>query len=277
MKFAVIGSPISHSLSPDMHLPVLSAFDPEASYEKIFVEKGELPAFLEKVKKERFRGFNLTMPHKTDILPYLTEIEQEAKIFGSVNTVVNRKGRLCGYNTDGKGFLLSLMENGRSLKNEKLLILGAGGVARTIALKAALDGATTVIILARMPQKAAALCREIQKLGERVKGVRIGYGRDEQAPFFATDTTILVNATPRGMEGTESEFEDFSFLDALPKNALVYDLIYEPAETKLIREAKKRGLQTQNGLKMLKYQAILADRLFLDRETDSDEMCLCKA
>ena len=271
MRFAVIGDPIEHSRSPEMHLPVLMPKDPEATYEKVLVKRGGLAEWIRQVKKEDIRGFNITMPHKADIIPFLDEIEEEAELFHSVNTVVNRGGRLYGYNTDGGGFLLSLSEDGFTIKGKNLLLLGAGAAARTIALKAALEGAASVAVLARTPEKAEALCEEIGSLKTKTK---IAFGSDQGKEEYAKNADLLVNATPLGMTGADSEYDDFDFLDRLPKEALVYDLIYEPAETRLLTEARRRGMKTQNGLKMLKGQALLADRLFLDREADTGEMCL---
>lgn len=270
MRFAVIGDPIAHSRSPEMHLPVLLSVDPEATYEKVLVKRGDLAAWVERVKKEDIRGFNITMPHKEDIIHYLDEVSEEAGLFHSVNTVVNRGGRLFGYNTDSGGFLLSLSESGFEIKGKRLFLFGAGAAARTIALKAALNGAASVTVLARTPEKAEALCEEVRDLKMKTK---IASGSDREKADYATDTDLFVNATPLGMKGTDPGYESFDFLDRLPKEALVYDLIYEPAETELLAEARRRGLQTQNGLMMLKGQAILADRLFLDQEAATNKMC----
>jgi shikimate dehydrogenase len=270
MRFAVIGDPIEHSRSPEMHLPVLLPEDPEATYEKILVKRGGLADWVERVKKENIRGFNITMPHKADIIPFLDGIEREAALFHSVNTAVNRGGKLYGYNTDGGGFLLSLSENGFAIKGKRLLLLGAGAAARTIAFKSALEGAASITILARAPEKARALCEEVKGLKTEAD---IACGNSRETADCAGGIDLMVNATPLGMEGTDSEYGDIAFLDRLPKDALVYDLIYEPAETKLLAEARQRGLKTQNGLKMLKCQALLADCLFLDPETDADKMC----
>lgn len=279
MKFAVIGDPIEHSRSPEMHLPVLQKVDPEAVYEKVQIKKGGLAAWIEKVKAERYKGFNITMPHKADILPLLDGLDEEAALFRSVNTVVNRNGKLYGYNTDAGGFLLSLTESGNALKDRKILLLGAGGAARTIALKTLLEGAKAITILARRPEQTETLCTELREIAARsssrgcddaIKGGAL----QDIAQYAGENPDIVVNATPLGMAGTEAAFSDLTFLKKLPEHTLVYDLIYEPAETALLAEAKRTGHKTQNGLKMLEYQALLADLLFLDRETDPDAMRL---
>ena len=279
MKFAVIGDPIEHSRSPEMHLPVLQKSDPAAIYEKVLVKKGELAAWIDRVKAEQYGGFNITMPHKADILPFLDGIDREAELFRSVNTVVNRNGKLYGYNTDAGGFLLSLTESGEGLKGRKILLLGAGGAARTIALKALLEGAKAITILTRRPEQTEILCTELREMAARSsptgRDTAIKGGALQDITQYAEESPdIVVNATPLGMTGTETTFQDLSFLKKLPENTLVYDLIYDPAETALLAEAKRRGHRTQNGLKMLQYQALLADRLFLDRETDTETMRL---
>lgn len=286
-KFAVIGSPIGHSLSPEIHLPVLRRFFEAVEYNKVEVKKGELPEWMKRVRTEPIRGFNITMPHKTDVIPLLDGLEGDALVYGSVNTVVNRQGRLTGYNTDGEGFRLSLLQTGRGLEEANLLILGAGGVARTLVLKAISEGASQITILARNPEKAEALLREAKKtiretgiaFGESMgannkinKDMRMEYGSLDEAAERAKGADIFINATPLGMEGMESDFADLAFLKELKREALVYDLIYYPGETRLLGAASALGLSTQNGLGMLIYQGMLADRLFADEDFDFDEM-----
>lgn len=267
MRFAVIGDPIEHSLSPCIHFPVFKRLVKEGEYFKEEVKKGELGKWMKRVAADRISGFNVTMPHKTDIIAYLDELRGDARVFHSVNTVINCRGRLVGHNTDGDGFLLSLKRAGYRLKNSNLLILGAGGAARTLAIKAALEGAESVAILARTQDRAKEVADEIKSYG-----IKVHFGGLDEISFRARGSNLIINATPLGMAGTDEDFNDFSFLDRPAKGSLIFDLIYRPIRTRLLTEAKAKGLNIQNGLGMLIYQGLLADKLFLEAEFDLDVM-----
>ncbi len=270
IKLAVIGDPIEHSLSPLVHGGVMDELGIPYTYEKIQVKKGELPGFLSYVKEKGITGFNLTMPHKVDIIPYLDEMDEEAQLFDSVNTVKVEDGKLLGYNTDALGYVMSLKSKGYTVQNSRVVILGAGGVVRTLGLKFATEGAKEIRICNRTVEKAEEIAQSVQN--------RTG------VPVFADDFSpktianigkkcdIFVNATPLGMHGISGEFEDLSFVEVLPKSSLVSDLIYHPAKTKLLQKAEKQGLATINGLGMLIYQGILADELYLDKKLDREKI-----
>lgn len=268
MRFAVIGDPIEHSLSPEVHLPVLCQFCKDVSYEKAHVKLSELDVWIDRARRDKIDGFNVTMPLKSAIIPLLDRIEGDAGVFQSVNTVVNKNGRLYGYNTDGEGFSLSLLDNGFKLKDSNILLLGGGGVARTIALKAALEGAGQIIILGRTVGKILEICSEVRKYNKEIK-IRYGNLEDiEDMVDHVKSTHILINATPLGMTGVSDDFEHLDFLNILPQEALVMDLVYDPPVTRFLIRAKNQGLNTLNGLGMLIYQGILADRLFLNMDLD---------
>ncbi len=265
LSLAVIGDPIEHSLSPDIHLPILHQFGLGQSYQKIQVAKGDLPAFLKQAKAEHLDGFNLTMPHKLDILPLLDEIDPTAALLGSVNTVVCQNGRMTGYNTDAAGFYLALARLSFSPQQENLVILGAGGAARALAMQGALSGAQKITLLGRTPSGVEALAA---RLAEQIPTLRVATGALTPADMATAceDAGLLVNTTPKGMAGSgQPDWEDLSFLSALPKKAVVADIIYHPGKTRLLEAAEKIGLHAQNGLWMLIYQAILADEKFLMR------------
>lgn len=259
LNLAVIGDPISHSLSPKVHGAALEALDVAYTYEKVQVKKGELEQFLAYAQEKGIHGFNLTMPHKVDILPYLTEIDAAAERFQSVNTVKIADGKLYGYNTDAGGYTEALTYAGYDFSDSRVVILGAGGVVRTLALEAAYQGAKTITVLNRTKEKAEAVCKMVQG-----KTTVSAYKMEREILCEACQTCdILIQGTPLGMHGVEEEWEDLSFLECLPKDALVSDLIYNPKQTKFLQEADKRGLATMNGLGMLIYQALLADSIYL--------------
>lgn len=264
--YAVIGAPIIHSLSPAIHGAVFESLGCALPYRAFHVPPSRLPVFVERVRRSNIAGFNITIPHKQAIMPLLDEIDSEAQLCGSVNTVVKSQGRLIGYNTDMDGLCSSLKDHGSGFAKQKVLILGAGGAAGSIAFKAARAGADKVAILARRLEQA-------DEAAERARlhsGSKINTGPliPESMKRAAAGADLLINCTPLGMHGIAADFEFFDFLDHLPSGAVVCDLIYKPAKTKLLLEAEKRGLTILNGLGMLIHQAILADEHYLNKKLD---------
>lgn len=270
LNLAVIGDPIAHSLSPAVHASALSALDVPYTYERIQVKKGELASFLVYAKEKNITGFNLTMPHKVDILPFLYEMDEAAERFQSVNTVHVKDGKLYGYNTDAGGYTEALKYAGYGFKNSRVVILGAGGVVRTLALEAAWQGAKSICLLNRTVEKAEEICA----MAEEKTGIKLTAEvmNPKTIATACENADILINGTPLGMHGVDAEFEDFSFLHHLPRTALVSDLIYNPDMTQLLAKAQERRLKTLNGLGMLIYQALLADRIYTGIEFDRKQV-----
>lgn len=270
LKLEVIGDPIEHSMSPVVHGAALSTLGVKFEYKKTKVRKGGLSNYIENAKENEICGFNLTMPHKVDILPYLSEIDDNGRFFESVNTVRIKNGKLYGYNTDGVGYDLSLKRSGYGFEKSRVVILGSGGVVRTLALSAAKAGAESIFILNRTKVRAEEVCKIVS---DKINAtIDCGEFTDNELEKRCTFADILINATPLGMSGCDGDFKDFNFLDVIPKTALVSDLIYNPYETNLLREAKERGLKTQNGLGMLIYQALVADEYFLGQKIDIESI-----
>ncbi len=275
LKLNVIGDPIEHSKSPVVHGMVMDALGISCDYEKILVRKGELKEYIEKALSENVSGFNLTMPHKVDIIPFLEKIDKDAELFGAVNTVKIKDGKLYGYNTDARGFILSLEQNGFDIRNKSIVILGAGGVVSTLALKLAGLGAARMTILNRTQSKAEDICQRIKRLqndGVVERGVKAVSGGTENISAYMPECDLLINATPLGMSGMDMDYTDLLFLNALSTDALVADLIYNPPKTKFLSCAEKRGNKIMNGLGMLIGQAILADEIYLDKKLDISEL-----
>ncbi len=268
MKLAVIGDPIKHSLSPVVHGAILEQLKLTHEYQKIQVKKGELERFLRFALEENLSGFNLTMPHKIDIFPYLEDIDEEARRFGAVNTVRVSNGKFYGYNTDADGYALALKQAGRSFAGKRIILLGAGGVARTLALKAGFSGADQIWILNRTASAAEEICQDvIRETG--VKAVAADMDRETMRQVCCGGE-LLINATPLGMEGVTANFSDFSFLDSLSQDSVVSDLIYHPEKTLLLKQAEDRGLSVFNGLGMLVFQAMLADEIYTGKAIDKE-------
>lgn len=245
---AVIGSPIRHSLSPRIQNAFLrsAGLESEYAYLAFDVTPDTLPAFVAGARVMGMAGFNVTMPLKERVGPLLDGLDASA-LNGAVNTVFQRDGRWIGANTDGKGFVLSLAS-----VPERAMILGAGGSARVIAAALREAGAAVTVASRRPPRwslDGASPCAW-DEFSARLK-----------------EHNLLVNATPLGMDGADKgDFADFGFLDALPGDAAVYDLVYAPNPTNLLKHAQKRGLTAINGIRHLVSQAALSFAYFTGQE-----------
>ncbi len=273
MKLQVIGDPVLHSKSPAIHTAMLGALGLDVPYTARVVRRGELSQYLIWARENGVTGFNATMPHKEDLIPLLDEVDPAAQTVGAVNTVCLRDGRWMGFNTDGAGAVAALQDGlGLDPAGRTVTLLGAGGAARAVALALSQAGTERVYVCNRTAARAEELC------------ARDPSGRLTPAAFdgatlrkCAARSQLLMNCTNLGMEGCPSQFENFSFLDALPPGAAVFDLIYHPNQTELLAQAKRRGLKTLNGLPMLVWQAVLALERFLNRPLDRPAMAVAAA
>lgn len=263
-KLAVIGDPIEHSLSPLIQQAMLDELRLNAVYERILVSAGSVAAWLPTAPDLNLAGFNATMPHKTDLVPLMDTLSDDARMYRSVNTVVIREGRFHGHNTDGAGFLRSLHDEGIRPEGKRVVVYGAGGAARAVVLKLAAEGVKSVTVCCRTPQKAEELTRAPEVTAVEMDGT--------VAAEALAQAELFINCTPLGMQGVPAQFSDFSFLDLLPAETPVCDLIYRPLKTQLLKEAEKRGHLAVNGLGMLIHQAILALELFADMPLDAARM-----
>lgn len=267
---AVIGHPVAHSLSPVIHGAVFKSLGLDWPYPAIDVPPESLAAFVGAARRSSLKGFNITIPHKSAVIPLLDEVDEEAALAGAVNAVTNRRGRLIGFNTDMEGLRASLIDHGHDFPGRNVLILGAGGAAGSLAFKAARSGAARVTILARRVEAADQAAERIRR---RLKFMaNSGPLTPESMAEEAAASDLVINCTPLGMLGMKDNFQSFDFLDRLPPEAAVCDLIYNPARTALLAEAEKRGLTGFNGLGMLIHQAIAADELFLNRTLDKAKL-----
>jgi len=246
VKAGVVGWPIGHSLSPRLHGYWLQEYKIKGSYEAIAVEPEMLSEAIVNLNREGFAGVNVTVPHKEAVLACLDDITDQAKRIGAVNTiVVDDKGRLIGSNTDGFGFIENLKHShtGFTASNGPAVVLGAGGAARAIVAALIDAGAPGVSLINRTRARA-------EKIAEDLTGpIRVvDWARRDAALEGAS---LLVNTTTLGMAGKAPL--DLS-LEALPKAALVNDIVYAPLETPLLKAARARGNPSVDGLGMLLHQ-----------------------
>ncbi|MBP3038942.1 shikimate dehydrogenase [Bacillaceae bacterium Marseille-Q3522] len=249
-KFAVIGYPIAHSLSPAMHNDLFAYYNIDAYYKAILVHPDKLGEEFLKMKNDQFNGFNITVPHKTAIIPFLDELDPLAEAIGAVNTVVNQNGKFIGYNTDGNGYMQGLLDEKLDLFAKSVLLVGAGGAARAIYYTMAQAGVKRLDICNRTVSRAKKL---IEDCPYQTESKAISFSEAEQK---LADYQIIVQTTTIGML-PDVDASPFS-LAQLPAASVVSDIIYNPFETRFLREAREQGAFIQNGVSMFAYQGALA-------------------
>ena len=262
----LIGHPVGHSFSPIMH----NAAFKDKGLNYVYVAFDVLPENLKYVidgaKALGIVGFNVTIPHKIKIMKYLDEIDKDAKLIGAVNTIKIEEGKAIGYNTDGIGARKALEEEIGKVKDKNIVIFGAGGAARAVAFELAKDN--NITIANRTVEKAEALAKEIseklnKKFGEEVKFSGLDIDLD--------GIDIIINATPIGMY-PNVDVEPIVKAEKLREDMVVMDLIYNPLETVLLKEAKKVNAKTINGLGMLIYQGAVAFKIWTGVEPNIEVM-----
>ncbi|MDF2630890.1 MAG: shikimate 5-dehydrogenase [Symbiobacteriaceae bacterium] len=256
-QLGLIGHPVGHSVSPQMHNAAFAQQRMNCQYTAWAVEPASLKDAVAGIRALGILGVNVTIPHKEAVIPLLDEVAPTAAQVGAVNTIVNRGGRLMGYNTDGWGFQSSLEEAGVKLPGLEVVVLGAGGAARAIALGLARSRVARVVISNRTPERAERLAADISALVPEVPVSAVeALSQEERSALI--DAGLVVNCTPLGMAGAGAGLSAVSDINLLPQLAVVYDTVYTPQETRLLKEARQRGLRTVGGLGMLVHQGACA-------------------
>lgn len=248
----LLGYPLSHSFSPQMHNAAFAHLNLNKLYLPIEVTEQDLGVVIRGMAKMNFDGFNVTIPHKINVLKYLDEVDEAAAAIGAVNCVTIKDGRLKGYNTDGSGFVRSLEQGlGESVRGGNILLLGSGGGARAVAMTLALRGAARINIFNRTVAKAQELAGEINAKIKSGSSAAV----DEAALREAlAGTDIIINTTSVGMSPhTEETPLEKSLLQ--PRH-IVCDIVYNPRQTRLLQEAAETGCRILPGLPMLVYQGV---------------------
>lgn len=254
MKYGLIGEHLSHSFSKEIH-----EMCADYTYEIRELTPEAVPAFMQ---NPAFSAINVTIPYKQTVMPYLDEIHEHARMIGAVNTVVNKDGRLYGYNTDFYGMTALIRRIGVSLKDKKVLVLGTGGAAHTAIAVAKAQGASDVLIVERWATEA--------------------YISYEMAYADHSDAGVIINCTPCGMypypDGGPNIVGTPIDVSKFPNLSGVVDAVYNPLRTNLVQDALDRGIPAEGGLYMLVAQAVMACRIFLGRveEAFSDEAAMDK-
>jgi len=254
-KFLVIGNPIEHSLSPELHNYWIKNNNINAIYEKQKLNKDQLEEFISQVKENKINGINVTVPFKKTVIPYLDELSAEAESTQSVNTIYKKDNKIIGHNTDIFGFKASIEKAKYNFNNKEALILGAGGVVPSIIFSLIKMKVSKIKISNRTKEKA----ENLKKLFKNIEIIEWG----EISNF-----DIIINATSVGLKKEDNLNLDFSSISG---NKFFYDVIYNPSETNFLKIGKELGNKTLNGKLMFIYQAFSAFNIWHGLEPDIDK------
>jgi shikimate dehydrogenase len=263
----VIGDPIEHTLSPIMHNAAFNALNLDYVFLAFKVKPAEVENAVNGMRALNIRGLNVTMPHKTPVLRFLDRTDLSAQIINSVNTILNRDNKLFGFNTDGVGALKALRENGVELKGRKVLLLGAGGAARAIAYTMAKE-ADELAVLNRSLKPAQELAKLLEKTAN--KKIVSGSLSPKEIQQNLQDSDVLINATSVGMKPKGEESPVAPRL--LRPNLAVMDIVYNPIETKLAKDAMLAGAKVVSGVEMLIYQGAASFEIWTGKSAPVDVM-----
>lgn len=256
----LIGRGLVHSISPEFQQPAFEALGLDIRYEIWDTEESELRALLEILRQPSRLGANVTIPYKEAVLALLDDVEHDALRIGAVNTIVNREGKLTGYNTDNSGFLRALYQDGDFVPRGKTVaLLGAGGAARAVGFTLLDAGVRSLTVVNRTPERGEALASHLRQFGAEVTAVPSQSGG---IAGTLAGCDLVVNCTSVGLEGSGTEGESPLPGRLIPRQALVCDLVYNPPETALLRLAEEAGARTLGGLPMLVYQGAASFELW---------------
>lgn len=262
VMYGVFGDPVKHSKSPLMLNRAFQENGINAAYTAFHVTPEKLEAAVQGIRALGFGGVNVTIPHKLEVMRYLDDIDEGARLIGAVNTIVNRDGKLIGYNTDGIGYVRSLKEEtGFQVQGSKLLLIGAGGAARGVAYALAKESPSIIYIVNRSKERAEQLSKDI---GRMVQCVSVDLTELSDIP----QVDFIVNTTSVGMHPNVDELPiDSVWLNRwMSVHTIVSDLVYNPLQTRFLREAADLGATTHSGLGMFVYQGAYAFEYWTGQE-----------
>jgi shikimate dehydrogenase len=270
---AVIGDPVAHSLSPQMHNPALAECGLALQYVRVRVVAAEVAAAIDRMRALGFVGTNVTVPHKFAAFAHVGGGDVATRQLGAVNTVVFRDGAVAGFSTDGPGFSRAVREEfGIELRDLRVLVIGAGGGAgRAVAFQCAEEGCARLALANRTREKAEALAAELGALagGTPARDTYPCGTSEAELRAALAESDLVVNSTPLGMSGGGAGVVPTAWI--APYH-LVYDMVYNPPQTPLLAEAAARGARTGNGLSMLVHQGALAFEHWFDRPAPVETM-----
>ncbi len=264
---------MGHSLSPTIFQAAFDAAGVDARYEAWETPPDQLEGRLNALRGDDFLGANVTIPHKQAVVPLLDRVDERAGPIGAVNTIVRDGDQLVGYNTDIAGFARALRDDaGFDPKGKHIAVIGAGGAARAVCLALIEGGASVIELTGRSPRKLDRLVTDLR--GLTGSGITLTWTHWGDGTFMTVlpKADLLVNCTPVGTKTSETDGQSPIDAQWLPKNGVVFDLVYNPTETPLLKAAKERGAKAVSGFGMLVYQAAESFRLWTGRDAAVDVM-----
>ncbi len=271
---ALIGSPVDHSGSPAMYNYSFERLGLDYAYVAFDVKEKDVKQALEAMKLFNMRGMNVTMPDKIEAARCMDELSDAARIIGAVNTIVNEDGKLVGHNTDGIGFVKNLEDYGVTVKDKKITVAGGGGAATSIQVQCALDGAKEITIFNKKDAFFERTLQTAEKIKNAVPGCVVNvYDIDDTAKMTEEigSSDIFVNATIVGMKPMDDQ-SVVKDLSALRPGLVVADVVYNPVETKLLKDAKEAGCTCVGGKGMLLWQGVAAFQLYTGKDMPVEEV-----
>lgn len=269
----LLGSPVAHSVSPLMHNEAFQMLNLDYAYLCFDIKEEQMEDAVKALKLLNVRGFNCTMPDKIRMFELADRLTPAAELIGAVNTVVNEDGEFVGYNTDGVGFVEAVKDCGYDIKGKKMTILGAGGAATAMAVQAALDGVKELAIFNRKSRSWNRGQQLVDNINAKTECKAVLYDLDDENMLRqqTADSYILVNGTPSGM-APNTDATPISDVTMLHEGLIIYDAIYNPRETRLMKEGRDRGCKVHNGMYMLLYQGAEAFRLWTGQKMPVEEI-----
>ena len=271
---ALLGSPVGHSGSPAMYNYRFEKLGLDYAYVAFDVKEDEMEQAISAMRLFKMRGCNVTMPGKNIAVKFMDELSPAAELNGAVNTIVNDDGKLTGHNTDGIGFVQNLRENGVEVKGKKITIAGGGGAATAMQVQCALDGAREITIFNKKDAFFERTLQTAEKIRNAVDGIVVNvYDIDDVAKMTEEilSSDIFANATIVGMKPLDDQ-SVVKDLSAFHKDLVVCDAVYNPIETKLLREAKEAGCKCVGGKGMLLWQGVAAFKLYTGQDMPVEEV-----
>lgn len=271
---ALIGSPVGHSGSPAMYNYSFQKLGLDYAYVALDIKEDEVKDAIAAMKLFKMKGGNVTMPDKTEAAKYMDELSPAAQIIGAINTIVNEDGKLTGHITDGEGFVNNLKDHGIDIKGKKITVAGGGGAATAIQVQCALDGVSEITIFNKKDAFFDRTLATAEKIKNAVPGIIVNvYDIDDVAKMTEeiSNSDIFVNATIVGMKPLD-DLSVVKDLSAFRPGLVVCDAVYNPEETKLLREAKEAGCICVGGKGMLLWQGVSAFKLFTGKDMPVEEV-----
>ena len=267
--FALLGHPVSNSFSPNMHSYLFEKYGVNGAYLCFDIEPRKIYKSIEAMRLLNTVGFNVTIPYKTDVMAGLDEIDRNAELIGAVNTVKNEGGVLKGYNTDGRGFVKAITDRNIPLEGKSAIILGCGGACRSIAIEMSSNGIKKIDIRNRSIENAEKIAKRVGT----VFGIEVVYSSMAVSKEELEEYDFLINTTPIGMESDECPIDESIKVSS---DIVVYDIVYKPHRTNLIKWAEKNNLRVIHGIDMLINQGIEAFEIWTGKKVDSKDAEILK-